>query len=944
MPTAYPVRTPSLPPASGLPQRPSFGAPQVNAFQMQQLHHGQVSAPPSTVPIPADVQNNRGYLSTESHPGSVSASADKLISEAAKQAKESPAKPSPAPGTPEEGTAGKAAKKEKANHRGECGEMTKCGPQASAFLVSPRRLFFVCFLSRSSVFSLQLGICEQRDMEKAARMPRSHETTPLLWVEVAQRPPRYPHGRLRRACTACLATTLVLSVIVLLLPFALLPRGYGSIADHLPWTSRNGLDYASLQQLLQTVPNASKTKEWSQYYTSGPHLAGKNLSMAIWTKTKWEEFGVADVHLATYDVYLNYPVSHRLALLEKDEKKNDIKVTYEASLEEDVLEQDATSGLKDRIPTFHGYSASGNVTARYVYVNAGTHDDYEALINANITLEGKIALVKYSENMRGLKVKRAQELGMVGVVIYTDPQEDKDMTELNGHKAYPDGPARNPSSVQRGSVQFLSNGAGDPTTPGYPSNPGCPREDPKQFIPSIPSLPISYEDALPLLKALNGHGPKGSDFSKDWQGGLVHKGIDYNIGPSPENVVINLYNEQEYVTTPIWNVIGTIPGSIPDEVIVLGNHRDAWIAGGAGDPNSGSAILNEVIRSFGEALRGGWKPKRTIVFASWDGEEYGLIGSTEWVEENLPWLSRANVAYLNVDVGVSGKKFEIHASPLLNKAVFNAAGQVLSPNQTVEGQTVLDLWDGEVGIMGSGSDFTAFQDFAGIPCVDYGFTGGEGDAVYHYHSNYDSFDWMDRYGDRDWQYHITMARVWALTAAYLSETPVLALNATDYAVALEKYLDSIKKKVPSGISPRLSFASLDEAISAFRDRAIKFDAYTESLAAKLDKGGHWWSRIILYFKIRFANQKYKLIERKFLYKEGLDKRSWFKHVVFAPDRHDGYAGAAFPGLVESLYDKDIDNAEVSAFLSPFVVVWQSSYFNLPLTPDYFTEMARDYYI
>ncbi|KAM5504077.1 putative glutamate carboxypeptidase II [Microsporum canis] len=749
-------------------------------------------------------------------------------------------------------------------------------------------------------------------------MRYGHETTPLLYVEVAQRPPRYPHRNIRKLCTTCLGTILVLSVIVLLLPFALLPRGYGSISDHLPWTSRNGLDYASLQQLLQTVPSARKVKEWSHHYTSGPHLAGQNLSLAIWTKEKWEEFGVPDVQLTTYDVYLNYPVSHRLALLETGKETNGLNVMYEASLEEDVLDKDVTSGLEDRIPTFHGYSASGNVTAQYVYVNQGTYEDYETLVNANITLEGKIALVKYSGNMRGLKVKRAQELGMVGVIIYTDPQEDGDMTELNGFKAYPEGPARNPSAVQRGSVGFLGHeliftsqgaGAGDPTTPGYPSNPGCRREDPTNFIPSIPSLPISYRDAIPLLKALNGHGPKALDFGKDWQGGLVHKGVDYNIGPSPANVMINLQNEQDYVTTPIWNVIGVIKGSIPDEVIVLGNHRDAWISGGAADPNSGSAVLNEVIRSFGQALEGGWKPKRTLVFASWDAEEYALIGSTEWVEENISWLSGANVAYLNVDVAASGKKFDVHASPLLNKAIYNAAGQVLSPNQTVEGQTILDVWGGNIAVMGSGSDFTAFQDFAGIPSLDYGFVAGDGDPVYQYHSNYDSFDWMDRFGDVGFEYHLAMAKLWSLTAAYLSETPVLALNATSYGIALKQYLDSVKDTVPPEARSKFNFSSLDDAISAFCEKAVKFDAYAESLATELDNGGHWWSRLILYFKIRFANQKYKFIERKFLYNKGLDNRGWFKHVIFAPGRWTGYSGATFPGLVESFEDNDLDNAE-----------------------------------
>jgi N-acetylated-alpha-linked acidic dipeptidase len=246
-------------------------------------------------------------------------------------------------------------------------------------------------------------------------------------------------------------------------------------------------------------------------------------------------------------------------------------------------------------------------------------------------------------------------------------------------------------------------------------------------------VPISYIDALPLLKALNGHGPKAKSFNKWWQGGgLKDKGVNYNIGPTPDDVVLNLVNEQEYVITPMWNVIGIINGSISDEVVILGNHRDAWIAGGAGDPNSGSAAMNEVVRSFGAALATGWKPLRTIVFASWDGEEYGLIGSTEWVEEFLPWLNGTAVAYLNVDVGTTGPNFKASAAPLLNKALIETTKLVLSPNQTVVGQTVYDLWNKHISTMGSGSDFTAFQDYAGVPSVDMGFSGGKNTPVYHY--------------------------------------------------------------------------------------------------------------------------------------------------------------------------------------------------------------------
>lgn len=293
-------------------------------------------------------------------------------------------------------------------------------------------------------------------------MPYS-ETTPLLAVYIAPRRHRYPYHTLRRLCSFFLGILLVLALILFLIPTAILPREHGSIWSYLPWAHSlphaswpegYGLPYEQLQQILLNTPSAAKAREWSSYYTAGPHLAGKNMSQALWTMEKWKEFGVENSALATYDVYLNYPLEHRLALLKQS--KDNTEVTFEATLEEDVLEEDPASGLPDRVPVFHGYSASGNVTARFVYANFGTYEDFEDLVNANVTLEGNIAIVKYGHNFRGLKVKRAQELGMVGVVIYTDPQEDGEITEQNGYTAYPDGPARNPSAVQRGSTQFLS--------------------------------------------------------------------------------------------------------------------------------------------------------------------------------------------------------------------------------------------------------------------------------------------------------------------------------------------------------------------------------------------------------------------------------------------------------------------------------------------------------
>lgn len=303
----------------------------------------------------------------------------------------------------------------------------------------------------------------------------ANERTALLeTVQVAPPRQRYSHSTVRQLCTAVLTTSLVIVGALFLVPVRFVPSSpshgtgaswyfaWSSPYPHKAWPASDGLSYKHLQDILLTTPQEDQIRHWSEYYTAGPHLAGKNFSQALWTRDRWQEFGVQDSSIVSYDVYVNYPAGHRLALLEKsntdkrDGEEPEYKVKYEASLEEDVLEEDPTSSLEARIPTFHGYSASGNVTARYVYVNFGTYQDFEDVLKANVTLQGNIALVKYGHIFRGLKVKRAQELGMIGTIIYTDPEEDGEITEANGYKTYPDGPARNPSSVQRGSTQFLS--------------------------------------------------------------------------------------------------------------------------------------------------------------------------------------------------------------------------------------------------------------------------------------------------------------------------------------------------------------------------------------------------------------------------------------------------------------------------------------------------------
>ena len=474
------------------------------------------------------------------------------------------------------------------------------------------------------------------------------------------------------------------------------------------------------------------------------------------------------------------------------------------------------------------------------------------------------------------------------------------------------------------------------TTPGYPSKPGVPRQPVDDSTPSIPSIPISYADAIPILKALNGHGPKASDLNKWWRRnlGLGYKGVHYNIGPSPDNVVLNLYNQQEYTTTPIWNVIGVINGTIPDEAVIVGNHRDAWIIGGAADPNSGSAVINEVIRSFGEAVKAGWKPLRTIIFASWDGEEYGLVGSTEWVEEYLPWLTNANLAYINVDVAVSGPNLRVSAAPLLHDVFRNVIELVPSPNQTVPDQTVADLFSGKISTMGSGSDFTAFQDYAGVPSIDMGFVAGtprDGQATYHYHSNYDSFHWMSEYTDPGFVYHATMAKVLGLLTAEIANTPVVEFKATKYADELGVYLDKVEdalnedpdnavfimdedadeeeillalRAVDRGTSTSTKkehdfrtflkrLHRLRKSIGELREAAETVDDEAEWCRRRIEEGIPWWKfweKIKLGILFVKTNGKYKRFERVFLYEPGLDGRDWYKHVVFAPGLWTGYSG------------------------------------------------------
>lgn len=541
-------------------------------------------------------------------------------------------------------------------------------------------------------------------------------------------------------------------------------------------------------EYILVLQSSNLARNWSERYTHETHLAG-SYPLANWTAQKFEEYGL-ETKIEDYYVYLNTPKDNGLSLLKND------KVIYTATLLEDEIPEDPTSYGDDRVPAFHGYSASGNVTGEYFYANYGRKQDFDQLAELGVNMTGKIAVVRYGLIYRGLKVRFAQQHGAIGVVIYTDPDEDGEITAENGYAAYPKGPARQPSSIQRGSVMMLSYGPGDPTTPGYSSNkPDVERQDPHGTIPEIPSLPISFKEALPILSQLNGTGLSASHFGKDWVGKLP--GFDYSVGPSTPKFTLNLYNDQEYNITTIHNVIGITRGHIDNEVILVGNHRDAWIKGGASDPNSGSASILEMLRSFAELQKKGYKPLRTIVWALWDGEEAGLLGSTEWGEEYADKLENEVVAYLNLDASVAGPALALEGTPSLNKILLEAAKKVKHPDGvSLYDNFLLGPSKGKINILGSGSDYTVFLDHLAIPSVSVGFEPDEKSPVYHYHSNYDSFYWMEKFGDPNFIYHNLMSQYLGLVLLSISDQEVINFNITTYGEEIQKYFTDAISSVP----------------------------------------------------------------------------------------------------------------------------------------------------
>ncbi|GMI13953.1 hypothetical protein TrLO_g7627 [Triparma laevis f. longispina] len=617
--------------------------------------------------------------------------------------------------------------------------------------------------------------------------------------------------------------------------------------------------------------------------------------MADYVSSSFKDAGIPSVEIFNLDVLLNYPSSPPTLTV----KNPSGQITYTAPLTEDILDFDATSDTPWRNHTFHGYAPSGSVSAKAVYVNYGRPSDFDLLESAGINVEGKIVIVRYGQCFRGLKVMNAQDRGALGVLIYSDPMDDG----FEFGETYPDGPWRSETSVQRGSVQFNSICAGDPMRAdkryaemGEDLTSLCGVEDYTSLIPSIPSIPISYGDAQPILAQLGG--TAAEDFGDDWVGALP---ITYTTGPSTS--IVSMTTDNEFKVTSIPNVIGKVPGSLPsseDHPVLLGNHRDAWVFGAA-DPNSGTASLIEVAKGLGHLVKSGWQPQHTIYLLSWSGEEYGLLGSTGWAELNFEEISNAS-AYINVDTVVSGDELTVSATPALatlwEGVMADLDGHVAFKNGP--SGNVLDAnvnapinADDAIGTLGSGSDYTVFLDHFGIASLDFEFNSPAG-TYGVYHSIYDSFDWIDNYGgiDREkgssFELMAGAAKMWGVLALRLADNDggVLPFDHEKQGAALVKYSAAVDG---SG----LDLSELNANIDAYLKVA-------ESVAEEMKSD---------FVDLKDLNARLSLTERSFLSSEGLPGRGWMKHVLQAPGFYLGYAAMAFPGVQQAIDDGDLDLAQ-----------------------------------
>ena len=650
------------------------------------------------------------------------------------------------------------------------------------------------------------------------------------------------------------------------------------------------------EEQFRKIPDAARLKEYMEAMAGEPHVAGQPSSkkVADYALAKFKSFGL-DARLEEFEAMMPWPIETTVEVVAPEK--------YVLRVKEPVLPEDPDSG--DQTPLYNAYSADGNVTAEVVYVNYGMPADYDRLKELGVDVKGKIVIARYGAGWRGIKPKVAYEHGAVGCLIYSDPRDD-------GYYAgdvYPAGPYRPEYGAQRGSVMDMPVRAGDPLTPGYGSEPGGKkiRIEDAETILKIPVLPISYGDAAPILRQL-----KGKVVPNEWKGALP---FTYHVGPGPTQVHMNL--RFEWKNRPLYNVVARIPGTTrANEWIIFGNHHDAWVSG-ADDPISGAVSLMETARGLGELLKTGWRPSRTIVLALWDGEEWGLLGSTEWAEKHDAELKQKAAVYINTDGTGKGwlntggshglQQFMNEVAkdindPRTGKPVFDEArrravlGEPEADRKAAEADPALRL-----SPLGSGSDFTPFLQHLTMSALNVGFGGESPGGVYH--SAYDTIKWYQTYSDGDYSYGRTLSQLTGTLVLRLAEAPVLPFQFTDTADTLMRYVVELEKLAEVKKDSKVDMKMVRNAVETLRQSAQTF----EKAYAAVGKANT--QTLLARKELQDLNRLLLTSEQKLGNTEGLPRRDWFKHQIYAPGFYTGYGVKTMPQIREGLEEGRFTEAQ-----------------------------------
>ena len=625
-------------------------------------------------------------------------------------------------------------------------------------------------------------------------------------------------------------------------------------------------------------PRADTARAHSRALSAETHVAGTpaQLRTRDYVLERMQAMGL-QTEVRSYSVFMPHATSVRLWRIAPTEK--------ELSLREPAVAGDSTSRTW-QYPTVNGYSGAGEAEGEIVYVNYGLIEDYARLDSLGVSVRGRIAVARYGRSFRGIKAREAERHGAAALLIYSDPQNDG---YVRGD-VYPEGPMRNWDGVQRGSV---FNGAGDPATPGYASTPTASRLTiDRMNLPRIPVVPLSYANASELLA-----GVRGRDVPVGWQGGLP---FHYHVGPGPVRARVSVTDDRTTEgTKEIHDTFGIVVGNeLPDELVIIGAHRDAW-GPGASDNVSGTASVLEAARTVADAVRAGHRPRRTIVFATWDAEEWGLLGSTEYVEDDSLRLLRGAVAYLNQDSAAEGARFGAGGSPSLRALLRDVARQVPDPGGAA---SVFAAWQRTSAVMdttsppmadpGGGSDFAGFYNHLGIPIVDWGFGGESG----MYHSQYDDFAWMSRFGDTSFAYHATASAIGAAMVLRLANADIVPYDYVEFARTMQRYVPAIERQIASR-GWTASTTTLQSAIARMEREAASFAAARDSVLAHTLTPRRRRAA-------NTANGALREVERALTRPMGLRTRPWYRNLIYAADENNGYANMPFPSVNEAIRNDD----------------------------------------